>query len=59
MSACVSCDRLADALRPRSLDLWQQNPHLAERIELLIKADPSVSTLGEAGRTPKLASRRA
>lgn len=38
MPGCVPCDRLFDALRSRSPDLWQANPRLAERIEMRIKA---------------------
>jgi hypothetical protein len=38
MAECVSRDRLANALRSRSPDLWQENPRLAERIQMRIKA---------------------
>jgi len=38
MTECVSCDRLADAPLSRSPNLWQENPRLAERIEMRIKA---------------------
>ena len=38
MTECVPGDRLAEALRARSPDLWQANPRLAERIEMRIKA---------------------
>jgi hypothetical protein len=34
---CVSGERLAGALTMRRRELWDSNPRLAERIEMLIK----------------------